>query len=218
MALRLYFYFWVVLFDSLQNISTHFFAWPSMSLTMKRQCLSQVFLELQLLVNFPQLQQKFWIRTNFYNYPQYFCLFDILFECNPNNLVKERCRLSKSTPFISTFQVGLMFCFLVLFLGWQISILNSKLFPNRTSLELSRIVFPTVVVPKDDRTDVVQEERLDLPRWTMILAICALVDVSKYLGILTLEFSITLVHLPFWPASKWILHQLLDLNILEVWK
>ena len=50
-------------------------------------------------------------------------------------------------------------------------------------------------------SDFAQEERLDLSYWTMIWAIRVLVDESKCLDILTLEFSITLVHLPFWPAS-----------------
>ena len=36
-----------------------------------------------------------------------------------------------------------------------------------------------------------------LPCWTMIWATCVLVDVSEYLDILTLEFSMTSVHLPF---------------------
>ena len=49
----------------------------------------------------------------------------------------------------------------------------------------------------------------------MILAICASVDVSKYLDILTLDFLITLMRLPCWPEYKRILHQLLVLNILE---
>ena len=37
-------------------------------------------------------------------------------------------------------------------------------------------------MPKDDRTDFAQEERLDLPYWTMILAICVVVDESKMSG------------------------------------
>ena len=57
-------------------------------------------------------------------------------------------------------------------------------FPNRILTELSQIAFPTIVLPKDDRTDFVQEERLDLPYWTMIWAICVVVDVSKHLDIL----------------------------------
>ena len=69
------------------------------------------------------------------------------------------------------------------------------------SIELSRNAFSIMVLPKDDRTDFVQEERLGLPYWTMILvmilAIRALVAVTYYLDILTLEFSITSVNLPF---------------------
>ena len=34
--------------------------------------------------DFPRHQQKFWIQTYFCNYSQYPCLFDILFDCNPN--------------------------------------------------------------------------------------------------------------------------------------
>ena len=106
---------------------------------------------------------------------------------------------------------------IVLLLGWQINILSLKLFPNRVPKELSQIALPTIVLPRDDRTDFAQEEQLDLPYWTMILAICALVDVSKYLDTLTLEFFITLTHPPFWPEYKRILHLLLDLRIsLEI--
>ena len=68
-----------------------------------------------------------------------------------------------------------------------------------------------------DRTDFAQEEQLGLRYWTMILAICALVDVSNYLDIPTLEFLITLVRLPFLPGCKRILRLLLVLRILEVW-
>ena len=80
---------------------------------------------------------------------------------------------------------------------------------------ITLILFWTVL-PKDDRTDFAQEEQPDLPYWTMILAICALVDVSKYLDILTLEFSTTSVRLPFWPGYKRIMHLLLVLRILVV--
>ena len=45
-----------------------------------------------------------------------------------------------------------------------------------------------MVLPEDDRTDSFREERLGLPYKTMSLAICASVDVSKYLDILTLDF------------------------------
>ena len=55
-------------------------------------------------------------------------------------------------------------------------------------MELSRIAFAITVLQKDDRTDFAQEERLDLPYWTMIWATCVLVDVSKYLDILISVF------------------------------
>ena len=48
------------------------------------------------------------------------------------------------------------------------------------------MAFPITVLPKDDRTDSFRKERLGLPSWTMILAVCALVvDVSQYLDIQT---------------------------------
>ena len=59
-----------------------------------------------------------------------------------------------------------------------------RTFPSRVLMELSRIAFPMIVLLKDDRTNSFQEERLGLPYWTMILAICVLVDVSNYLDIL----------------------------------
>ena len=58
---------------------------------------------------------------------------------------------------------------------------NWKPSPNRTSIGFSQIEFPITVLPKDDRTDSSQEERLGLPHWTMILAICVVVDESKCL-------------------------------------
>ena len=65
---------------------------------------------------------------------------------------------------------------------------NWKPSPNRISTGFSQIASPIIVLPKDDRTDFVQEERLDLPYLTMILAICVVEDVSTNLDILTLEF------------------------------
>ena len=54
----------------------------------------------------------------------------------------------------------------------------------------------------DDHTDFVQEERLGLPYWTMILAICVVVDVSRCHDVLTSVFSIELVRLPLWLGYK----------------
>ena len=61
---------------------------------------------------------------------------------------------------------------IVLLLCWQKNIPRLKLFPNRVLVELSQLAFPVKVLPKDDRTNSFQEERLDLPYRTMIWAIC----------------------------------------------
>ena len=53
--------------------------------------------------------------------------------------------------------------------------------PNRASVGFSQIAFLITVLPKDDRTDFAQEERLGLPYWTMISAICVVADESKCL-------------------------------------
>ena len=70
---------------------------------------------------------------------------------------------------------------ITLFRGVRISMPNWKPSPNRTSIGFSQIAFPITVLAKDDHTDSVQEERLGLPYWTMIQAICAVVDESKFL-------------------------------------
>ena len=66
----------------------------------------------------------------------------------------------------------------------------------------SQIAFPTTVLPKDDRTDFAQEERLGLPYWTMIFAICVVVDESKCLDNSISEYSIILEHLPFFTCVQ----------------
>ena len=58
------------------------------------------------------------------------------------------------------------------FHGVRISIPNWKPSPNGASIGFSQIAFPITVLPKDDHTDFAQEERLGLPYWTMMLAIC----------------------------------------------
>ena len=172
-----------------------------------RTCSRQVS---QNKVVFQYLLQRFWIQTYFCICPQYLCLFDILFECNPNK--RGQGMMSgrpKSTSFRSTFHIESMFCFFPAnlmsstytdknspFLGLRMNMPKLELFPVRIPRELSRIVFPIVVLPKDDRTDFAQDERLDLPYWTTIWAVCVSVDVSIYLDILTLEFAITMEHLP----------------------
>ena len=85
--------------------------------------------------------------------------------------------------------------------------------PSHVSIGFSQIAFPTIVLPKDDRTNSFQEEQLGLPYWTMIWASCASVGVSKYLDTPILDFLTICVHLPFWPGCKLILRLLLVLRI-----
>ena len=59
---------------------------------------------------------------------------------------------------------------------------------------------------KDDHTNSAEEEQLGLRYWTMILAICVVVDESKCLDTPILEFSIIYEHLPFLLGCKPILH------------
>ena len=135
----------------------------------------------------------------------------------------------KSTSLLSSFHIGLMFCFFPAslmpstytdkknpFHGVRRSIPNWKPFPKRTSFELSQISFPITVLPEGDRTNSFREERLGLPYWTMILTICVVVDESKCLDIPICEFSIILEHLLFSRGYKQILRPLLVLSILAV--
>ena len=55
-----------------------------------------------------------------------------------------------------------------------------------------------IVLPKDDHTDSFQVEQLHFPYWTVILAICVVVDESTCLDTPILEFSIICEHLPFY--------------------
>ena len=82
-------------------------------------------------------------------------------------------------------------------------------FPIQVPTELPQTVILTKVLQVGDRTNSFRQERLDLPYWIMIQVICALVDESICLDILTLEFWITLERPPFWLEYKLILHQLL---------
>ena len=67
---------------------------------------------------------------------------------------------------------------IILFHDEQRDIPNLEFSPSHVLKGFSQIAFPTIVLPKDDRTDSFQEERLGLPYWTMILAICVVVDES----------------------------------------
>ena len=99
------------------------------------------------------------------------------------NMVK-RCWFSQNNVFHQSVlsHNGSMFCFfppsqtrIVLFS------VNEEAFPNwnfcPTVFQKNFLELPfSQVLPVNDRTDSAQEERLDLPYWTMILAICVLVD------------------------------------------
>ena len=165
------------------------------------------------MVIFRLLLWKFWIQTWFCNCQQYLCLFHIVFECSPSIHDQRRMLvlsyqllcfvLSTSDRYFVSFQSILCHPHtqirITLFHGVRTSIPNWKLSPNRISTGLSRIAFPITVLPKDDHTDFVQEERLGLPYWTMILAICIVVFESICLDIPIWELSIILEHLPFCP-------------------
>ena len=75
-----------------------------------------------------------------------------------------------------------------------------------------------MILPKDDRTDSAQEERLGLRYWTMTLAICVVVDESECLDIPILTFSIICEHLPFSLGFEQILRPLLVHHNLTIWR
>ena len=104
------------------------------------------------------------------------------------------------------------------FHGVRVSIPNLKPSPSHASIGFSQIAFPITVLPKDDHTDFAQEERLGLPYWTMISAICVVVDESKCLDIPIWECSVFLEHPPFRPGCERILRPLLVLRNPAVWK
>ena len=113
----------------------------------------------------------------------------------------------KSTSLLSTFHIGPMCVFPAnltastytkkLFHGVRISIPNWKPSANSASMGCSQNAFSKTVLPKDDHTDFAQKERLGLPYWTMIWAICVVVDESKCLDTPIFEFSTICEHLPF---------------------
>ena len=103
--------------------------------------------------------------------------------------------------------------------GVRKSIPNWKLSHNPVAKGFSRIAFPITVLPKDDHTDSFQEERLGLPYWTMILAICVVVDEFKCLDTPILEFFsqfVSIVH--FYFGCKPILRLLLVHRNPAIWR
>ena len=107
---------------------------------------------------------------------------------------------------------------IILFHDEQRDIPNLEFSPSHVSIGSSQIAFPTIVLPKDDRTNSFQEERLGLPYWTMILAISVVVDESKCLDTPIWEFSIICEHLPFLLGYKPILRLLLVHRNQAIWR
>ena len=154
---------------------------------------------------------KFAIQTWFCNYPQYLCLFHIVFECTPekhdqgkmlflpNRLlcyvvsISDQCFVSFQ-PILCHPQTQIR---IIIFDGVRRDIPNWKLSPNRALIGFSQIVFPETVLSKDDHKNFAQEERLGVPYRTMILAICVVIDESKCLDIPIWEFLVILEYLPF---------------------
>ena len=90
--------------------------------------------------------------------------------------------------------------------------------PSMFQQGLPQIVFPIIVLSKDDHTDSFQDDWLDLPYWTMILAICVVVDETKCLDTPIWEFSIICEHLPFSLGYKLILRLLLVHRNFAIWR
>ena len=107
---------------------------------------------------------------------------------------------------------------IILFHDVQRDIPNLESSPSHVSIEFSKIAFTIGVLPKDDHTDFAQEEQLGLPYWTLILAICVVVDESKCLDTPILEFSIICEHLPFSLGYKLILRLLLVHRNPAIWR
>ena len=137
--------------------------------------------DFQTMVIFQLRLLKLWIQTGSRNCQQYRCLFHTVEEYTPG--IQDQGKMlvlpnrlqrvfSTSDQCFVSFQPILCHPHtqirITLFHRARTSIPNWKPSPNRTSIGFSHIAFPIIVLPNDDRTDFVQEERLDLPYWTTI--------------------------------------------------
>ena len=132
-------------------------------------------------------------------------------------MIQERCWFFQINFFIEYFPHRIK----ILFLSSQFDVIHITSIPNWKPCPNRRIFsncLSKIVLPKDDRTDFVQEERLGLPYWTMILAICVVVEESKCLDTPILEFSKNCEHLPFLLGYKLILRLLLVHRNLAIWR
>ena len=140
-------------------------------------------------------------------------------------MIQERCWFSQIDFFVEYFPHRIKILFLssqflchphtqiriILFNDVQRDIPNLEISPSHASIGSSQIAFPIIVLPKDDHINFVQEERLGLPYWTTILAICVVVDESKCLETIC-------EHLPFSLGYKPILRLLLVHRNLAIWR
>ena len=147
-------------------------------------------------------------------------------------MIQERCWFSQTEFFVKYFPHRINVLFLssqflchphtpiriILFHDVQRDIHNLEFSPSHVSIGFSQIAFPIIALQKDDRTDSFQEERLGLPYWTMILAICVVVDESKCLDTPILEFFKICEHLPFLLGYKLILRLLPVHRNLAIWR
>ena len=126
--------------------------------------------------------RKVAIRTWFCNCPQYLCLFRIVFECSPSTHDPGKMLVLPNRLLVKYFPHRIKILFLsskflchphtqiriIFFHDVRRDIPNLEFSPSHVSKEFSQIAFPIIVLPKDDREDSFQEERLGLPYWTMI--------------------------------------------------
>ena len=174
------------------------------------------------------LPQKFEIQSWRCHCPRYLCLFHIVFECTPSIHDQGKMLVLPNHSFYWVLSTSDQDCVsfqpiwchphtqirITFFHGVRKDIPNWKLSPNRVPEGFSQVASPIIGLPKDDHTDFAQEERLGLRCCTMILAICVVVDESKYLDIPIIDFFLMTERLPFWPGFQQILHVRLVLRIL----
>ena len=198
------FSYWLICFFFFKLMVIHAWRCDFVKLLSRFICKFAISLHTFLCVTFHVIRPRrycFCIRfpwsSERYVLQQYRYFFDTLWVQTQIYMVKKWCRFSQVNVFHENFQVGSMLPVwyrphtlirIVLLLGWQRNIPSLKLFPSHTSIGFSKIAFPIIVLPEDDRTDSFREERLGLPYWTMILANCVVVDESKCLDIPNLEF------------------------------
>ena len=179
----------------------------------------------------------FWVNGNFSNPPAEIRDSNMVLKLSTISLLVSHCLWvqskftwsrkdvgsPKSTSLLSTFHIGSRFCFLPANLWDPHTQIRTILFSRWTKRHsqfgiFSYPCFTIVLLKKDDRTNSFQEERLGLPYWTMILAICVVVDESKCLDTPIWEFSIICEHLPFSLRYTLILRLLLVHRNLAIWR